>query len=606
MNEEFNINTVTGEVIISLAKTSASNVYNAIKKHYKDIKTKEEIDFGVAFEKYLELSYNSYRKIKTLIYRQEPKDLYSFYECIGVSCGKRKFIDTKSIHNIINVGHKIIIIGTGGIGKTTMLKHFFINTIKETDYIPVLVELRKFNDKDVKDISISDAIYESLTNFSFDIDKKNFEYSMETGCYVILLDGYDEVKQEITQKVTKEISNTSVKYPNNFYILSSRPNEEFISWNDFTEMRALPLNKEQALSLIDKLEFNEEIKKVFYEELKNSLYDKYESFASNPLLLTIMLLTFENRASIPDKLNDFYEQAFATLFNIHDATKGGAFKRDIRCKLGCEDFKLVFAYICFKSYFVNQYEFSEASILEYIDNAKTKFKDHISFETEDFKEDLVKSVCMLVREGLNYRFSHRSFQEYFSAWYTCKLTDDIQEKLVSGWIKESGFYGKDSYLSMLYNLQNEKFNKIILKPGIKKIKNYYEQNSFLDFLDILFSGISVSEDPKNNYRIGLRVKDRYLCTILSMSCRFNAYNFPDRTHSNSSIGEYLFKKYFKKQGDRSIIDFEELKSMDNVEEVLNDIEWVKSEIEFSINLLEKMGEDSIGNKRKVISILEQL
>lgn len=605
MYEEFNIHDITKEVIVELAKEASSNILNNIKKYFNNIKIKDEIDFGVAFEKYLSLSYDSYRNIKTLIYRQEPKDLYSFYECIGVRCGRKK-INTKSIHNIINIGHKLIITGTGGIGKTTMLKHLFINTIKESDYIPVLVELRRLNDKEVKDVSIMDAIYESLVKFNFDVDKKYFEYSMETGCYIILFDGYDEIRREITQKVTKEISNLSTRYPDNYYILSSRPTDEFLGWNDFIEMRALPLNKNQALSLIKKLEFNEEVKKVFYEELKNTLYDKYKSFASNPLLLTIMLLTFENRASIPDKLNDFYEQAFATLFNIHDATKGGAYRRDIRSKLGCEDFKNIFAYICFKSYFKNQYEFTESSLIEYIEKAKDKFKNHIEFEIEDFKEDLVKSVCMLVREGLNYRFSHRSFQEYFAAWYTCKLIDDVQEKLVTGWIKENGFFLRDSYFSMLYNLQPEKFNRIILMPGIKKIKNIYEHISFWGILKTLFDGISVDEDSEEKYSLGLRIKDRYLCTILSMSCKLNSYIRQDKTNISSHIIEYLNQLKQQKDEDDMFFSLEEIELMPIAEEVLNELNWIKNQIEFSIDLLNRFEENSIGNKRRVSSILEQL
>lgn len=122
-------------------------------------------------------------------------------------------------------------------------------------------------------------------------------------------------------KLSNEIKAVANKYSDNKYILSSRPTDDFIGWNDFIEAECMQLNKDQALSLIKKLDFDENVKKNFYRELNNVLYEKYSSFASNPLLLTIMLLTYDNRASIPDKLNDFYEQAFATLFNMHDATK---------------------------------------------------------------------------------------------------------------------------------------------------------------------------------------------------------------------------------------------------------------------------------------------
>ena len=157
------------------------------------------------------------------------------------------------------------------------------------------------------------------------------------GRYIILFDGFDEVNREKIQKITTEITDLSNKYPQNRYIITSRPTDDFLGWNDYVEMQSMELSKEQALHLIEKIEFDENVKKIFYKELDETLYDKYQSFASNPLLLTIMLLTFDNRASIPDKLNDFYEQAFATLFNMHDATKE-AYVRDIRSGLGLRRF----------------------------------------------------------------------------------------------------------------------------------------------------------------------------------------------------------------------------------------------------------------------------
>ena len=173
---------------------------------------------------------------------------------------------------------------------------------------------------------------------------------------------------------------------------------------------------------------------------------------------------------MPERLNDFYEEAFVTLFNVHDATKD-SYVRDIRSGLGCEDFKLIFSYICFKSYFNGEFEFSETRLRFHIQQAKTKF-DRFNFTIEDFQEDLTQSVCMLIKEGLIYRFSHRSFQEYFAAWYTCKLVDDVQSKLLLSWIKESDSVFSDSYFTMLFDLQSEKVNKIVICPILTLLYNF--------------------------------------------------------------------------------------------------------------------------------------
>ena len=212
-----------------------------------------------------------------------------------------------------------------------MMKHFFLNVLQNTHYVPILIELRGLNEFDEKSVNLVDYIY-IMETLKFRLERKYFDYSLETGCYVILLDGYDEVKNELSKQVTSQIFGLSEKYPDNHYILSSRPLEEFVGWNQFEELHSKSLTKSQALSLINKIEYEQKIKEKFYKELDEYLYDKYKTFASNPLLLTIMLLTFENRASIPDKLNDFFEQAFTTLFHTHDATKGG-YKRDIQSKL---------------------------------------------------------------------------------------------------------------------------------------------------------------------------------------------------------------------------------------------------------------------------------
>ena len=49
----------------------------------------------------------------------------------------------------------IIIQGTGGIGKSTLMKHLFINELEQKSLIPVFLELKDFNDLD-KNYNIND------------------------------------------------------------------------------------------------------------------------------------------------------------------------------------------------------------------------------------------------------------------------------------------------------------------------------------------------------------------------------------------------------------------------------------------------------------------
>ena len=359
MNETLDINKVTAEVITDLSKSIAKKLLDKVQYYFKDSKTKNEIDFGDAFEEYLRYTSDLYSKLKTLLYKHTPQFIYSFYEPVGVIRNRRFVVDTSNIKNVLEIGKRIIVTGTGGIGKSVMLKHFFLDTIKRTSYVPIFVELRSLNNLGNDSINLEKHIYNIVRNLKFNLEKKYFDYSLDMGCYVILLDGFDELKNDISDTVTNQILDFCDKYPNNHYIISSRPLQEFVGWNQFEEVKAMKLTKEQALSMVNKLEYDEIVKEKFSQALDEELYDKYKSFASTPLLLTIMLLTFENRYSMPDRLNDFYDQAFMSLFHTHDATKSG-YRREKYSKLGYEDFKSIFAHFCFKSFFNSDYEFNES------------------------------------------------------------------------------------------------------------------------------------------------------------------------------------------------------------------------------------------------------
>lgn len=601
------VNKITADVISELSKDVAKTVLNKLRKAYKDIVNKEEIGYGKAFEEYLIKAEKNISMAKTILYGQIPHDLYSFFECIDIRNSK-KIVDTTDVNNVLKIGNKIIITGTGGIGKSMLMRHFFLNSIKNTHYIPVLVELRGLNEYQLESISIEKYIYNTLSVLGFKLEEEYFKYSLETGCYIVLFDGYDEVKNSISQKVTQEIIDFSNRYSDNHIILSSRPLEEFIGWSNFKEFSSMPLNKEQALSLIRKLDYDDELKEKFYKQLDEELFDKYESFASNPLLLTIMLMTFEGRVSIPDSKTDFYEQAFSTLFHRHDAMKKGKFKREIISGLGYEDFKKVFSYFCFRSFFKNQYEFTEKSAVDNIAKAKEKVYGCANFKNTDFLDDMTKAVCMLVHEGLNYRFSHRSFQEYFAAVYTTQLSDDEQKQFITSWLKSVSIRLTTDFLNILCELQPERFMKNILYDPVRELYDMYKENGCSDdwFLDFLYSGISLHTHGDGKNTIAVVINDSYYHTVFVEMLNYLHYNYCDDAKDDdiqSTIINEIKQKYARKIG---CVSFQQLKDDGLYEKAKVACSWVFDRKNFLFDELEKIDINTFGRKRKFESMLDEL
>ena len=622
-NTMIDTNQILSNVTVNVVNNVLSETWSRVSQYFKDLKEEDSIEMRTAYNEYICVTNGKISKIKTLIYRRVPKNIYSFYESTSLLL-EDKIIETNNINNLLKIGRKILITGTGGIGKSMLMKHLFLNTFKETNYIPILLELRKFNSIDNKEISIYQAIYKVLVDNGFRLTDKYYKYSLEKGAYIIFLDGFDEINRDKLSKVQDEIKDFSDKFSQNRFIISSRPSEWFIGWNDFIEAMVRPLTKKQALSLISKIDFEESAKSAFYTELDRRLYNRYKSFASNPLLLTIMLLTFSNHAAIPENLNEFYEEAFTTLFNMHDATKD-CYLRDIRSKLGCEEFKSVFSYICFKTYFKQQFEFSNHDLKCRIKEAQEKFKNY-TFDIDDFQEDLTLSVCMLVKNGIDYQFSHRSFQEYFAAVYTCKLTDDIQCKLLTSWLGEFYSVISDGYISMLYGLQPDKVNKVVFSPGLKKLKELYCLEGFsISLLGRLFSklvlkmkSIPVKQGREEFYDINFGIKDKYLCNILRATCKLNKYKYKNR---DSKVAlEFIdeIKRWNNINKDKHIENKRYIViDMDSITKILKEkpiyekslLEsalWIKDQLDFCVSILEEYSKKSISHKKKVASIINEL
>ncbi len=599
------VNKITANVISSLATSVAKSIIKKTGEVIKDTSNKVEIAIGRAYINYLNRAKESHELIKTILYRHEPKYIYSFFECINLRY-QHKDIDTSDINNVLNVGNKIIITGTGGVGKSVMMKHFFLNAIINTKCVPVFIELRGLNDFEINEICLTDYIYETMKKFSLDFEKTYFNYSLETGNYIFLFDGFDEVKREISQKVTRQIIDMSDKYPKNHYIVSSRPLDGFGGWNSFQELSPEPLTKSQALSLINKLDYDPSVKERFYKKLDESLFVNYNSFASNPLLLTIMLLTYERKSSIPDKLNDFYEQAFGTLFFDHDALKN--YERDIRSKLGYEEFKRAFSYFCFKSFFSSDFSFSKSKALGYIETIKQKQIIDSDFKSEDFLEDLTGSVCVLIHDGLDYKFTHRSFQEYFAAVYTMQLDDSSQSKLLKLWIEKSLSSSESGYLDILYELQPDRYIKNVLIAPINEMEKLSRKNnnSELWLFCLLYDEISIRSDNSEKASFSLRICNAYYYRIIKNAFRISNKENHTSSYINPGNRDKLAEIIKTNFGTNRYVKLKELINQGYEDELLSASPWIKHQFDVAVNFVNSKKKELSPNKNSLSSLLEDL
>ena len=205
--------------------------------------------------------------------------------------------------------------------------------------IPLFVELRQLNALSSK--KLLTYIHQSCASTGNSVTYEQFELALRAGGLVLILDGFDEIDFSHRDAISTQILEISLAYPRVPIVVSSRPDDKFGSWQDFYVFTICALEKDQVLELIDKIDYEEELKRRFRREVDRHLYEAHTSFLSSPLLSSIMLLTYEQFAEIPNKMHIFYEQAFAALFRRHDAQKS-QFIRKTYTNLAIDDFRAFF------------------------------------------------------------------------------------------------------------------------------------------------------------------------------------------------------------------------------------------------------------------------
>lgn len=378
----------------------------------------------------MENSVRRYNQVRTLATGMDVHSIIgddSIYINTDLSFGE-EHLSNYSAHSLTQIRYNLLIEGTGGIGKSMLMRYLFLDAAEDGKFIPVLLDLRKINNQEGKNLSIINLVYKCMEAFDVRLPREQFESSLREGIYFFLFDGLDEVKEIYLRDTAAAIQAFASKYPENPCIVTTRPIQEQLPQETFSVLEAIPLTKDQAVELAQKIGNGSEKAAEFCSQLDEGLYEKHKSFAENPLLLCMMYLTFMRNNSIPDHLADFYKKSFDALYSLHDSSKD-VFRREFHCKnVDEQSFKNLFAYFCFHSYMKEEYEFSEDRLEYYLANGCKK----LSLENVGIKNyihDLQSSVCMLVRDGDTYRFSHRSFQAYFAARYTIQLTDEDQKKI---------------------------------------------------------------------------------------------------------------------------------------------------------------------------------
>lgn len=531
---------------------------------------------------YLRNAEDRYKTIKTLLDPDNPRLFYDFYVCNGIRCRTHEsrsvtrqrnvlIIEDATVEKIAQHTKFAILCGTGGLGKSMMMRHLLLNAIANFDDLklfPVFVPLKDY-DENVD--SLFEYTYSKIVLFDRSLTKSQFEQILDNGSCLLLFDGLDEISAGHRRRFERELDEMTDKYTKNMYVLSSRPFQSFVSFERFNLLYLMPFNPRQAMKLIDRLEFRPdepEIKKKFLRLLEKGLFRTHRSFTENPLLLTIMLLTFEQFAEVPSKMHVFYREAFEVLAKRHDASKG-AYKRSLKTGLSVDAFEDYFAELCFRSYNDEKFELTADEVARYYNvlSARATANDNKT-TARDFLEDLCSNLCLMYFEGDRYHFTHRSFQEYFCALFFSKQKDKFISKLGDFFERHQRRMYGDRTFYMMYDMITEKAEEFILFPFLNKLFDKCDkEDGYWTFLEEMYPQITYSSEDEYRFLRRVAEPNSFILSAALEICGFNrrgmirGSTLADLPYYEEfeieRIPKYKMVSYTKKHGDEELEEVED-------------------------------------------------
>ncbi|MDX8239884.1 NACHT domain-containing protein [Acinetobacter pittii] len=469
----------TTREVIDLAKSKIKG-YQALKKL-----SDNNDDLMASIEKLM--------WVKTLFSGAEkPVNLFDFFQKPKLAYLEEKIFtidNLQEISSFTDINNKNLIFrGTVGQGKSIFMRFLAIKDIVTTQRIPIFIELKNIS----KTKNIIDLIKEYLAIWIGD-SEEIFNLVMQSGKISIFLDAFDELDSDLIQSTYKYINDLCQNFRKLTVIVSSRPDTLIINSQYFNVIDLQPYESEEQIGLIEKLVEDEDNKKFLIESINSSTHEVREVLVT-PLMVVLFIKQYTVGFSVPNHVVDFYKNIFDVVTFTHDRSKGIE-KRQSFSSLNQIQLESVFERFCFETFLAKTIVFNRGDFIELL--RKSVEKNNIS-NFEDYYQlinDFTKFACLILQDGTNYTFIHKSIQEFYVAKYISNLNESSAKRVIE--IKFYNDYIDSSYLEFLKILKPYYFNKYYLIKGL----NDYSQRLEIEYTD----------DIKNIRKI---IENLFICEFL--------------------------------------------------------------------------------------------
>lgn len=439
-----------GVALFNALKDPFKKTYTLVKGKVEENKHNQIIDIGL---KNLVANIEKLIQVKTIYKGNQIVDLNSFYIPTQIFKDDSR-IEAKEVSNIDT--KNIVLEGTVGQGKSILLRYLAYKEANIGKRIPIFFELRRLGNHTIKQ-----ALMEIIVSWIPELNENDFNTLLSSESFCIFLDGFDELNQNQIINSINEIELLTNQYPSTQIVISPRPDAGIQKSNNFHVYKLAPYTISEQFQLVRKLvESTEDV-----EILKNSIREsdnEIKGLLQTPLMVTLYIMKYNFEFEVPKNQVEFYKDLFSLLISRHDKTKAG-FIRNFNSGLNESELEECFKAFCFYTANAKKLILTQSEAIDFI--KKSSEKINISDNPYRILDDFVKVVCLLLNDGLDFTFIHRSIQEYFYASFIVDKPSSVKEDF----FKKLSYSHRDSrYLSnvvrFLANMDTYSYYKYFKYP----------------------------------------------------------------------------------------------------------------------------------------------
>ena len=329
--------------------------------------------------------------------------------------------DRVSSIEALNRYRKLMLLGKPGAGKTTLLKYTALKCSQGeifSDLVPIFVTLRQYAGVETQP-RLLDYIAQDFHAYNIG-DELTIKQLLQHGRAILFWDGLDEVREDDLHRVLEDLRSFSEQYYSNRFVITSRLGAQEYVFEKFTEVEVANFRPLQISQFAQRwFAGNSRHIELFLRKVEDNR--PIQELATNPLLLTLLCLVFDEFGDFPTNRSELYREGLDVLLKKWDA-KRNIERHQIYKNLSMQRKEDLLAQVACTTFYQGDYFFRQVDleryITDYIRNLPKAHTDEESLQLDS--EAIIKAIesqhgLFVERAKGIYSFSHLTFQEYLAA-----------------------------------------------------------------------------------------------------------------------------------------------------------------------------------------------